>query len=135
MTTDGRFFTVPPSPELVVTEQAAKLWGCSATYLLILMKRYGVEPARQYLNPRYYWNPAVVLQVRRAHTLGREERRKAKPSRRPMAQGSRDKMRQSRAKSERLKILTRIAARQGVTVKELLIAKGLSHLYPDLSTE
>lgn len=141
MTTDGRNryedWDVPPSPEGISTNEAARVMGCTGSHFRTLMRKYGVIPMREYVMGRRvdkFWNPAVVRQVKAAHRLSlmrqrhdRQDKRKAKNN--ELAKHHR---RTARQNTERLKILQRVAERKGTTVSKLVVDKGLQDWYRSL---
>ena len=122
--------TFPPSPELVDTEAAARIWGCSASHLRTVMRAYGVEPVREYVKTQtrggvtYMWNPAAVLQVRRAHHMNKDANRQRRFTPKVVAQ-----RRTSKIETERQKLLAKIAARHGITVAQLHIDNANGIVY------
>lgn len=130
-------WTTPPSAEGVSTIAAAKLMGFSQAHFRVLMRKYGVSPVREYASGTRidkFWNPAVVLQVRAAHRLSKIRVRHDKEDR-ATAERRRARTHVSRAErldNERLKILQRVATRQGTTVEKLCVDKGLEAWYHSL---
>ena len=121
----ARFGTIPPSPELVPTKEAAKIYGCSPEHHPSVMREHGVEPVRTYAPSGQTistWHPAVVLQVRQAHKLAKRERR---AQREAPATHSRLLMRHRRLERERNKRLAPIAAKRGITVAKLRVDLGI----------
>ena len=122
--------TYPPSPELVSTDLAAKIWGCSPRYLLNVMAVYGIEPVKEYYQTekkhgtKYLWNPAAVLQVRAAHVLKKEVRQRP-----PQTMETKMVRKLSKAETDRQKMLAKIAARHGITVEKLRIDNANGIVY------
>ena len=128
----------------VATTEAAKLWGCSRRMFLSEMAEAGVEPeVRQRPHPHggfcrvYYWHPSDVLRVRAEHKLAKAERRlhvwknRPKPGTKPFRRAS-TLARASLHEFNRLRILQRVAKREGTTVQKLVIDKGLQDWYRSL---
>lgn len=145
----------------ISTREAARLWGCSVQNIHLLMRRYFVRPDVRWVpnggihllavrNPvrrevrqggvhrEYYWRPDTVLRVRAEHKLWLVERH-----RRPTApkKGTRRHARSTamakvtRQETQRLKILQRVAKREGTTVAKLCVDKGLGEWYRLLPTK
>ena len=123
----------------IPTREAAKLYGCSVQNIHLLMRRYFVRPDVRYvpnkhggLHREYFWRPADVLRVRAEHKLWLMERpRKPKP---PKVGTRRHARATAMAKvtlqeGQRLKILRRVAKRNGTTVEKLCVDKGLGDWY------
>lgn len=135
--TTGADWTFPPNAEEVSSVEAAQSMGYSNAHFLNLMRKYGVTPKRVYQSGcrvAKFWNPAVIRQVKAAHRLSQMHKRHARQDKR-MAKDrelAKHQRRATRQETERLKILQRVAKREGITVKELAIAKGLQEWYRSL---
>lgn len=129
----------------IPTREAARLWGCSIQSIHLLMRRYFVCPDVRWVpnkhggvHREYYWRPDTVLRVRAEHKLWLVERH-----RRPTApkKGTRRHARSTamakvtRQETQRLKILQRVAKREGTTVAKLCVDKGLGEWYRLLPTK
>ena len=123
----------------VTTRDAARIYGCSTDHLIRAMKLEGVKPTvihgggSRRTPRRYEWNVSDVIRVRtiRTNRLDAAQKRFAKkpPKNYPRAVALARVTRQER---ERMKILQRVAAREGRDVKELMVAKGILHLYREV---
>ena len=129
----------------IPTREAARLWGCSIQSIHLLMRRYFVRPDVRWVpnkhggfHREYFWRPADVLRVRAEHKLWLVERH-----RRPAApkKGTRRHARSTamakvtRQETQRLKILQRVAKREGTAVAKLCVDKGLGEWYRLLPTK
>ena len=132
MTTDDR----------ISTREAARLWGCSIQSIHLLMRRYFVRPDVRWVpnkhggfHREYFWRPADVLRVRAEHKLWLMERpRKLKPPKKGTRRHARATAmaKVTLQEGQRLKILQRVAERQGITVEKLCVDKGLEAWYRSL---
>lgn len=104
--------------------------GYSVGGFVALMDRYAVEPARVYVHGQRadkFWNPAVVLQVRAAHSLKKQLQREARAEReqQALALHRARSIRVSALEGQRNKRLSKIATARGTTVAKLRIDLGI----------
>lgn len=113
------FGTYPPSPELVPTDEAARIFGCSPASFRNIMRKYNVEGVRTY-GPKkmsYLWHPVVVLQFRAVHAANRRKKpvwKMAHDHQRRVREG-RIKARETRLETYGQRVLARIKERQCTT--------------------
>ena len=132
MTTDDR----------ISTREGTQLWGCCKDTLLAAMRRYHIRPEVRFVpnkhggvHREYYWRPSDVLRVRAEHKLWLMERpRKLKPPKKGTRRHARATAmaKVTLQEGQRLKILQRVAERQGITVEKLCVDKGLEAWYRSL---
>ena len=126
----------------ISTREGTQLWGCCKDTLLAAMRRYHIRPEVRLvpnkhggLHREYFWRPADVLRVRAEHKLWLVERpRKLKPPKKGTRRHARATAmaKVTLQEGQRLKILQRVAERQGITVEKLCVDKGLEAWYRSL---
>lgn len=92
------------------------------------MTRYGIEPVREYTPSgqiAYYWNPAVILQTRASHRLTKLRNRRDRIVTPEDKRIRRLKVREASLERYRDRRLAPLAAKRGMTIKELRIDLGI----------
>lgn len=110
-----RDWTLPPSPEWVSTNEAAKLFGAPLTTFRNLMRRYHIPPIREYdMGGRVdkYWHPGLILQAKAIHSL---RQRESQPKPTVDREALRLKAQAKRLENERQRVLARLKERQCAT--------------------